>query len=91
MTEKLIIFKIKEEETPDGICMLRITLKMGDKLYVRGVQASDMLDPKKKKSIFRHWINSVEKIEQTQARPDKEKEAMKKAIKNMEGVEITDE
>ena len=91
MTEKLIIFKIKEEETPDGICMLRITLKMGDKLYVRGVQASDMLDPKKKKSIFRHWINSIEKIEQTQARPDKEKEAMKKAIKNMEGVEITDE
>ena len=91
MTEKLIIYKIETEENPDGISMLRITLKMGDALYVRGVQESDMLDPKKKKSIFRHWINSIGKIVEAQARPDKEKEDMKKTIKNMEGVEITDE
>ena len=91
MEEKLIIYKIEEEENPDGIVMERVTLKKGDNLYIRGVQAKDLLDPRKKKSIFKHWKNSIEEIEKAQARPEKDKKAMTADIMAMEGEEISNE
>ena len=89
--EKLVIYEIEEEENPDGIMMARVTLKKGDKTYLRGVRSTDLADPKTNKSIFKHWKNDIEKIEQAQARPENEKKAIKANIEAMKGEEISDE
>ena len=89
--EKLIVFKTEEEESENGILIIKVTLKKGDALYNRAAKASDLLDLKKKKSIYKHWKHSIEEIEQAQARPEKDKKAMKADIEAMEGEEISDE
>ena len=91
MAQKIKIEKIEQEETGDGVSVLRITLRKGDKTYVRGVAAADYLDeehPEKRKSVEKHWRKDIEKIERLKAIS---KNDITNKIKGIEGKELEDE
>jgi hypothetical protein len=89
--EKLIRQKIEVETNPDGIPLLRVTLRKGANTYVRGVAAADYMDeehPEKRKSVDRHWINDIEKLERLK---EIDKGSLDARAKAMEGEEVLDE
>jgi hypothetical protein len=89
--EKITIDKIETETTPDGIPVLRVTLRRGETTYVRGVSAADFLDdehPEKRRSVERSWRNDIEKVERLKK---VKKSDIEKKIKEIKGKEIADE
>jgi hypothetical protein len=89
--EKLIRQKIEVETNSDGIPLLRVTLRKGANTYVRGVSAVDYMDeehPEKRRSVERHWLNDIEKIERLKAI---DKGSLDAGVKAMEGEEVLDE
>ena len=88
MKEKIIVSNIEEEDTPDGIRVLRITLKKGKQTFIKGARYVDYTDEKKRRSIFRAWKKDIEKAEAEKAIKEDEIEAN---IKKLKGEEIPDE
>lgn len=88
MKEKIIVSNIEEENTPDGIRVLRITLRKGKETFIKGARYVDYIDEKKRKSIFRTWKRDIEKVEAEQAINKDEIEAK---IKVLKGEELKDE
>ena len=91
MVEKIKIKKIEQEGTEEGVALLRVSLRKGNTVYVRGVAAGDYLDdehPEKRKSVERHWKKDIEKIERLKGLSKKE---IGDKIKGIEGTELTDE
>ena len=88
MKEKIIVSNIEEETTPDGICVLRITLKKGKQTFIKAAKYVDYTDDEARKSIFRAWKKDIEKAEVEKAINEDEIEAN---IKKFKGEEIPDE
>lgn len=88
MEEKIIVSNIEIEPREDGMKVLIITLKKGDKTYTKGARYIRYINKKDRKSIFRAWKREISKIEEENAIDEEE---MKVNIKAMEGEELKDE
>ena len=93
---KLKIIKVEDEENPDGIPLYKMTLQSDMGTYIRGVAVSDWEDPRKRRSIEKHWLKSIGAIEEVKKVRNSKTEKVLKAemkaeIKAIEGTEIDDE
>jgi len=98
MTEelKLEIIKVEEEETQDGIPIYKMTLQTDMGIYERAVTVEVWENERDQRSVTKHWLKSIGKIEVAkrihQSKTKEERKAETKAkIKNIEGTAIEDE
>lgn len=93
---KLRIKHVEEEETPDGLQIYNMTLQTDEGAYERAVTVEAWENERDQRSIKKHWIKSIGKIEAAKKireskTKEEQKEESKAKRKGIEGTEITDE
>lgn len=88
MKEKITVSDIEIEPREDGLKVLRITLKKGDKTYIKGARYLAYINEKERKSLFRMWKKDI--LKRGEANGISEDE-MKVNIKALKGEELKDE
>jgi len=78
---KLKIVKVVSEKNPDGIALLRFSLKTEKATYVRGVALSDWENPQNRRSIKEDWLKTIGTIESQDELSEDELEAKAKQFK----------
>ena len=86
--EKIIIKNTELETTPDGVKVVRVTLQKGSTKYIRGIKYGDLIDKKAKKSVYRAWRKSINKIENEKVVTEEDAEV---AITKLIGEELPEE
>jgi hypothetical protein len=85
---KVKIAKVEPEKNLDGVVNLRMTLETEKGEYERAVTLESWENPQGKRSIVKHWIDSIGKIEAEKELTDKELLAKSKQFV---GEELKDE
>ena len=93
---KLKIIKVEEEENSDGLIFYKMTLESKTGTYERGITQRDWESEQDRRSVEKHWLKSIGVIEAAKERnksktKEERKAEIKAKIKDIEGIELTDE
>jgi len=82
------IKRVKPEKNPDGVALLRLTLKTAKAEYTKGVTLKDWGNPQTQRSFKEGWLKELKALEEQAEISEDELDAKAKAI---EGEVIEDE
>lgn len=81
---KLKIVKVVPEKNPDGVELLKFSLKTPKATYVRGVALADWENPQSRRSTKEDWLKTIGAIESRDRLSEDELEAKAEQYKGEE-------